>query len=97
MNISEPFIKRPAGTSLLAIGLFALGIVIAHFVWLRPTYVLIALVPVALLCVIAALRAQQAVWLPLGILWCLLGAWCAEMQPQPAPSPADDYQCRPDA
>src|SRR5579862_6719950 len=27
MSISEPFIKRPVGTSLLAIGLFALGIV----------------------------------------------------------------------
>ena len=68
--------------------LFALGIVTAHFIWLRPAHVLIGLAPVASLCVIAALRAQRAVWLPLGILWCLLGAWCAEMQPQPAPSPS---------
>ena len=28
--------------------LFALGIVIAHFVWLRPAYLLIALAPVAI-------------------------------------------------
>ena len=68
--------------------LFALGIVIAHFVWLRPAYLLIALAPVAFLCAIAAVRAQRAAWLPLAFLWCLLGAWCAEMQPQPAPSPA---------
>src|SRR4051794_41533698 len=27
MNISEPFIRRPAGTSLLAIGLFFVGVV----------------------------------------------------------------------
>jgi hydrophobe/amphiphile efflux-1 (HAE1) family protein len=31
MNISEPFIRRPAGTSLLAAGLFLLGIVAYHF------------------------------------------------------------------
>ncbi len=67
--------------------LFALGIVIAHFVWLRPAYLLIALAPVALLCAIAAVRAQRASWLSLAFLWCLLGAWCAEMQPQPAPTP----------
>jgi competence protein ComEC len=68
--------------------LFALGIVIAHFVWLRPAYLLISLSPVSFLCAIAAVRAQRAAWLPVAFLWCLLGAWCAEMQPQPAPSPA---------
>ena len=68
--------------------LFALGIVVADFVWLRPAYLLIALIPVAILCGIAALRAQRIVWFPLAALWCLLGAWCAEMQPQPAPAPA---------
>ena len=31
MNVSEPFIRRPAGTSLLAIGLFLLGIVAYRF------------------------------------------------------------------
>jgi len=68
--------------------LFALGIVISHFVWLRPAYLLMAVAPVALLCAIAAVRTQRAAWLPLAFLWCLLGAWCADMQPQPAPSPA---------
>ena len=38
--------------------LFALGIVITHFAWLRPAYLLIALAPVAIACGIAALRAQ---------------------------------------
>ncbi|MGA7241738.1 MAG: ComEC/Rec2 family competence protein, partial [Terracidiphilus sp.] len=68
--------------------LFALGIVVAHFVWLRPAYLLIALIPLGILCGIAALRAQRIVCLPLAALWCLLGAWCATMQPQPAPAPA---------
>src|SRR5215467_13051282 len=31
MNISEPFIKRPVGTSLLAAGLFLMGIVAYRF------------------------------------------------------------------
>src|ERR1022692_2439568 len=31
MNVSEPFIHRPAGTSLLAAGLFLMGIVAYHF------------------------------------------------------------------
>lgn len=68
--------------------LFALGIVIAHFVWVRPAYLLVALAPVAFLCTIAAVRAQRVAWLSLAFLWCLLGAWCGEMQPQPAPAPA---------
>jgi competence protein ComEC len=37
---------------------------------------------------VAALRAQRIVWLPLAVLWLLLGAWCAEMEPHPAPAPA---------
>jgi competence protein ComEC len=68
--------------------LFSLGVVVAEFIELRPTYLLIALFPVAILCGMAALRAQRIAWLPLAALWCLLGAWCAEMQPQPAPAPA---------
>ncbi len=31
MNVSEPFIRRPAGTSLLAVGLFLLGVVAFRF------------------------------------------------------------------
>lgn len=67
--------------------LFAVGVVIAHYAWLRPSLVLVALVPVAALCGLAALKSQRIVWLPVAALWILLGAWCAEMQPQPAPAP----------
>ncbi len=68
--------------------LFALGIAVAHWLWLRPSLMLVALVPVAVLCVVAALRAQRITWLPLAVLWCMLGAWCALMEPHPAPAPA---------
>jgi competence protein ComEC len=67
--------------------LFALGIALARFLWLRPSVVLIALTMTAVLCIASALRSQRIAWLPLGVLWFLLGAWCAEMEPHPAPAP----------
>ena len=88
-----PTTLRPASNAVgvplfHAAWLFAVGIVVAGFIELRPAYLLVALFPIAILCGIAALRAQRVAWLPLAVLWCLLGAWCAEMQPQPAPVPA---------
>lgn len=87
-------VRRAAGLSAVplfhAAWLFALGIVSAHSVWLRPSLVLIALVAIAVLCGLAAWRAQRIAWLPLALLWLMLGAWCAEMEPEPAPAPALD-------
>jgi competence protein ComEC len=84
--------SAPIGLSAVplfhAAWLFAAGIAAAHWLWLRPSFVLTAIVPIAALCVVAALRAQRIVWLPLALLWLLLGAWCAQMQPQPTPAPA---------
>ena len=67
--------------------LFSLGIALTQAVWLRPSILLIVLAPIAVLSCIAAVRAQRVVWLPLAVLWCLLGAWCAEMEPHPAAAP----------
>ena len=36
MGISEPFVRRPVGTSLLAVGLLLLGIVAYHFLPIAP-------------------------------------------------------------
>jgi len=93
---SGPFASKPVAQALSrsptviplfhAAWVFALGVALAHSVWLRPSVVLIAFVPMALLCGLAGFRAQRIRWLPLAALWCLLGAWCAEMEPQPAPS-----------
>ncbi len=68
--------------------LFALGITLTRWLWLRPSQVLIALMLISVLCGIAALRAQRIVALPLAVLWLLLGAWCAEMEPHHAAAPA---------
>ena len=68
--------------------LFAVGIAVTHWLYLRPSFVLLALALVAVLCGVAAFRAQRLAWLPLAALWLLLGAWCAWMEPHPAPAPA---------
>jgi competence protein ComEC len=67
--------------------LFAVGIVCAHYLWLPPSWALVALLPLAALACLAAFRAQRLRWLPLAVFWCLLGAWCAWMQPRPSPAP----------
>ncbi len=67
--------------------LFALGISAANFFYLRPSWLLLALALSAILCGLAAFRAQRIAWLPLATVWVLLGCWCAEMEPHPAPAP----------
>jgi competence protein ComEC len=84
----QPSAGLSAAPLFHAAWLFAAGIAVTHWVWLRPGMVLVALTTVAVLCGVAALRAQRIAWLPVATLWCLLGAWCALMEPQPAPAPA---------
>ncbi|HEY2469351.1 MAG TPA: ComEC/Rec2 family competence protein [Terracidiphilus sp.] len=86
--VFRPFSAGVGAPLFHAAWLFALGIALAHWVWFRPSYLLLSLAPTAILCAIAVFRAQRIAWLPLGVLLCLLGTWCAEMQPQPAPEPA---------
>jgi competence protein ComEC len=85
---------RPASTGLNALPLFhaawlfAAGFCIAEVLTLRPSLVMVALVPIAALSLLAAFRAQRIAWLPLGTLWLLLGVWCEQMEPHPtAPQP----------
>jgi competence protein ComEC len=68
--------------------LFAAGIGCARLIWLRPSLVLVALALAAALACLAARRALRIAWVPLAVLWLLLGEWCALMQPRPAPAPA---------
>ena len=87
-DVCRPASVAWAGVPLFhAAWLFAGGIALSGAIWLRPSLVLIALAPIAVLCCIAAFRAQRIVWLPVAVLWILLGAWCAEMEPHPAPAP----------
>lgn len=84
--------EQPAAGSTVvplfhAAWLFAAGIAVAGRVWLQPSTVLVALTLTGAVCIVAALRAQRVAWLPLAALWMLLGVWCGEMEPHPAPAP----------
>jgi len=80
--------STPAGPSAAplfhAAWIFALGIAASQWLSLRSSLVLVALAAVAALCFIAAVRAPRIVWLPLALLWSLLGYWCAMMEPHPS-------------
>ncbi|HWG20287.1 MAG TPA: ComEC/Rec2 family competence protein [Terracidiphilus sp.] len=67
--------------------LFALGIASTSALWIGPGTLLVSLLMLAIACAVAALRAHRIAWLPTALLWILLGAWAAEMQPHPAPAP----------
>jgi competence protein ComEC len=88
-NLSE---QPRAGTTAIplfhAAWLFAAGIALAGHLWLQPSVVLVALALVAVACAVAVVHALHIAWLPLAALWMLLGAWCGEMEPHPAPAPA---------
>jgi competence protein ComEC len=87
-SVAGPSADLTSVPLFLAAWLFAAGITVANWLWLRPSLVLIALALVAALCVLAAFRAQRIAWLPVSVLWLLLGAWCAWLEPHPAPAPA---------
>src|SRR5215472_18561656 len=77
-----------AGVPLFhAAWLFAGGISVSGARWIGPGALLLSLAVAAAACGAAALRAQRVAWIPMALLWVLLGAWCAEMEPHPAPAP----------
>jgi competence protein ComEC len=87
--MNAPASTGPSALPLFhAAWLFAVGIAATQVLWLRPSLTLLALGLVAALCGVAAFFAQRIAWLPLAVLWLLLGSWCAEMEPHPAPAPA---------
>jgi competence protein ComEC len=68
--------------------LFAVGIAAARVVWVPPSMGMVAVIALVGVCGLAARWTLRLAWMPLALLWLLLGTWCAEMEPQPAPSPA---------
>ena len=96
MQTESPTSAQTSGTSAAlgavplfhAAWLFAVGIAVTHALYLQPSLILVAVALVAVLCGVAAFRAQRIAWMPLAALWLLLGAWCAWMEPHPAPAPA---------
>lgn len=67
--------------------LFAAGVVLGRVMWLRPGLLFAGLLLLMAICAWTALAALRLRWLSLAALWILLGLWCAQMQPAPAPVP----------
>lgn len=85
-NPEQPAAGLTAVPLFHAAWLFAAGIVVTSRLWLRPTLLLLALAIVCALCTVAALRVQRIAWVAMAALWLMLGAWCGEMEPRPAPA-----------
>ena len=66
--------------------LFITGITLGHAIYLRPAYLLAGLAPLAVIAVWAILRAGRLAWLPIALVWIVLGAWCVQTEPQPVAS-----------
>ena len=86
ISVSRPSLRLTSIPLFHSAWLFAAGITFVHWVWLRPTLVLVAAASMAVLSAAVAKRAPRTAWLPLAALWLLMGAWCAEMEPHPAPA-----------
>ena len=84
---SASAVNRAGSPLFHAAWLFVAGIVLSHALWLRPAIVLIAILAMIAVCAAAALIAPRLRWLSLAFLWLLLGLWCAELEPFPAPAP----------
>jgi competence protein ComEC len=85
---AAPAAASAAGVPLFhAAWLFAAGIAVTAVSWIQPGALLISLFALAVTSTAAAVRAQRMAWVPMALLWMLLGAWCAEMEPHPAPAP----------
>jgi competence protein ComEC len=85
-SVDLPFAGQGAMPLFHAAWLFAAGIAATQWISLRPSFALIAVVIAASLGVFAAIRAPRIARLPLVLCWLLLGAWCAQMEPHPAPA-----------
>jgi len=66
--------------------LFAAGIALSRIIWLRPGLLFIGTLLMVAIGAAAAWIALRLRRLPLAVLWMLLGLFCAEMQPAPAPA-----------
>jgi len=64
--------------------LFAMGIALTKVLSFQSSVVLLALAAAGCVCVLAACRTPRLVSLPLATMGCLLGTWCALMEPQAA-------------
>jgi len=64
---------------------FSFGIFVTTFAWLSPVLLLFELLLSCVLCLLAIYKAHRISLVPLGTVFLLLGALCAEVAPRPDP------------
>ncbi|MGC1299240.1 MAG: hypothetical protein WA869_29800 [Alloacidobacterium sp.] len=64
---------------------FSCGIFVSRCVWLAPVLLLFGILLCAAVSLFAAYKARSVSLLPLGAVFVLLGAFCAEGAPRPDP------------
>ena len=64
---------------------FALGVAGIHFIWVSPAWLLFEMLCSATVTIVSAHKATRVALLPLGCVFALLGAFCAEMARAPDP------------
>ena len=78
-----------AGAALMPLFFAALfylsGIILAHYVYLRPGLLLAGLLPLTAIAIAAIRWAPRMTWIALAAVWLTLGAWSGETEPTPAP------------
>ena len=67
--------------------LFLAGIVLAHFVYLQPGWLLAGVLALGLVAAWAIWKTPRVAWVALAALWLALWAWSAETEPASAASP----------
>jgi competence protein ComEC len=75
---SSYFIAAPALAGAVC---FAVGILFAHFLWCLPGLLLVALLGSFGVAAMACWRARRFSWTAVGLVYVLLGAFCAEIAP----------------
>jgi competence protein ComEC len=64
------------------------GIILARYQYLRPSYLLVGLLPLSAIAAAAIIKTPRLTWLPIAAIWITLGAWSAETEPAPTADPA---------
>ncbi len=70
---------------LFAAVCFSFGIFAARFLWLSPALLFFGFLLCSVACLFAAYKVQNISLVPLGAVFLLLGAFCAETAPRPDP------------
>jgi competence protein ComEC len=70
-----------AAPSLFAAACFATGILLSHLRWFLPGLFLFALFAAFILATIATSKAPRLAWITTGLVYVLLGVFCAEIAP----------------